>query len=266
MEQEVLSSEPSVEAIGDAGTTPAATLEATADGPFLAALLDCEEAAAEEREEALFFLFDGETSERHFARCCGVIVRGRDAQRAEALLAAGAPLVLLGEAALYDSELIARLTQGYPGRVGIYAPTRRMPVSWTLETESNADFKTLAPSICEPNWEILREDGSPTGTLLRWWMRAMRERGASCFLVEAEVRDDADLNILAGLVEDFDETLWLTPRPGKRLPFSEWQCYGHCRRFALRPHQRAEFQHECGPQNEASDIGEENHPQTIGTS
>lgn len=171
------------------------------------------------------------------ASCAGIILaRGEEAEaRATALFAAGASLVLLGEAALSDSSVVARLASAHPGKVGIYAPVSRQTVSWSFETVSNADFKTVTPSCCEPAWEVLKADGSPTGTLAGWWLDAMRALGARHFLVAADVRDDTDLNILAGLTEDFGDSLWVGPRNDEVTSLSDWVCHGQCRQLALSP-------------------------------
>lgn len=179
------------------------------------------------------YLFDAPGIEAIAAECAGVVLTAGGEERAATLLANGAPFVFLGEAALIDSEALVRLAQLNPGRVGVYAPVRRQPVSWSFETSSNADFKTVTPSVCEPAWEILKADGSPTGTQAGWWLKAICDLGASQFLVQANVRDDADLNVLAGLVEDLGETLWISPRDGERLPLTDWIAYGHCYQLAL---------------------------------
>jgi hypothetical protein len=178
-------------------------------------------------------IFDTPGVEAVAAECAGIVLASESAGRAETLLVAGAPCVYVGEAALRDSEALARLAQAHPGQIGIYAPVRRQPVSWSFVTDSNADFKTVAPSVCEPSWEVLKADGTPTGTHAGWWLKAMRDLGAAHFLVQAEVRDDADLNILAGLVEDLGASLWVAPRAGEGLPLSDWVAYGQCRQLAL---------------------------------
>lgn len=182
------------------------------------------------------FVFDKPGVEELAAVCAGIVLPERAGAEARAaiLLDAGAPLVLLGESALFDSELVRRLAESHPGKVGIYAPAQRQAVSWTLDTVSNADFRTMTPSVCEPAWEVIKANGAPTGTLLAWWLAAMRDLGATQFLVHANVRDDADLNILAGLVESFGEQLWIAPRDEEGcLPYDDWVDYGHCRQLVL---------------------------------
>lgn len=180
-------------------------------------------------------VFDTAGVEAIAAECGGIILAQGDAARAETLLAAGASCVLLGEVALVDSGVVSRLAQAYPGRIGIYAPAQRQAVSWSFETVSNADFKTVTPSVCEPAWEVLKADGTPTGTLVHWWLGALRELGATQFLVHADVRDDTDLNILAGLVETLGDSLWLAPQTETCLPFADCVNYGQCRQWVLAP-------------------------------
>lgn len=168
------------------------------------------------------------------ALCAGVIVNSAEMGRISTLFAAGAEMVFIGEAALLDSSIIDRLVSDYGGeRVGIYAPLRRQTVTWSFETVSNADFKTVTPSFCEPAWEVLRADGAGTGTLASWWLKAMREIGASCFLVRADIQDDTDLNLCASLVEDLGEALWIGPLTDISPPIAEWIEHGHARQLAL---------------------------------
>jgi len=180
------------------------------------------------------FVFDAPGIEAVAALCAGVILASGDEQRAATLLAAGADCVFVGEAALIDSTAINRLVARYGGEsVGIYAPLRRQTVSWSLETVSNADFKTITPSRCEPAWEVVKADGSSTGALAPWWLAAMRELGASRFLVQVDIRDDTDLNLCAGLVEDLGDALWIGPLADPAPGLADWVEYGQCRQLAL---------------------------------
>lgn len=154
--------------------------------------------------------------------------------RAEALLAAGAACVLLGEAALLDSGVVERLAGRYgPGRIGVYVPARRLAVSWSFDTTSNADFKVVTPSVCEPAWEVLRADGSGSGAYAGWWIGEMVKRGAGLVLVQVDIEDDADLNLCAGLVEDLGERLWLGPLTDPAPRLDEWTTYGRLGQLAL---------------------------------
>lgn len=180
------------------------------------------------------FVCDGPGAEAVAALCAGVILAGDDEQRAATLLAAGADCVFVGEAALLDSTVVDRLVAAHGAeRIGIYAPLGRQSVSWSFETVSNADFKTVTPSHCEPAWEVLRADGNGTGTLAGWWLKAMRELGASRFLVRVDIRDDTDLNLCAGLVEDLGEALWIGPLQDAAPCLVDWVDYGRCRQLVL---------------------------------
>lgn len=180
------------------------------------------------------FIFDDPGVEAIASLCAGVILASGDERRATTLLASGASCVFVGAAALADSTVIDRLVAAHGAeRIGIYAPVRRQSVSWSFETVSNADFKTITPSHCEPAWEVVTADGSGTGTLARWWLGALREQGASRFLVQVDIVDDTDLNLCAGLVEELGDALWIGPLldPAPRL--ADWVAYGQCRQLML---------------------------------
>ncbi len=184
--------------------------------------------------EADEFVFDAPGLETQAAECAGIVLPEGNETRATTLLAAGAPRVYLGGAVLLDSTLVERLVAAYgTERIGIYAPLRRQTVSWSFETVSNADFKTVTPSHCEPAWEVLWADGSGTGTLASWWLKTMGELGASSFLVRVDIRDDTDLNLCAGLVEELGEALWLGPLTDPAPALAEWVDFGQCRQLAL---------------------------------
>jgi hypothetical protein len=182
------------------------------------------------------FVIDAPGIEALASFCAGVVLETGDEARATTLITSGAPLVFLGEAALVDSTVVERLVAAHGGaRIGIYAPARRQAVSWSFETVSNADFKTVAPSFCEPGWEVLKADGAATGSLLRWWLGALRDLGATQFLVRADIRDDTDLNLCAGLVEEFGDGLWLGPLTDTEPKLAEWIEFGQCRQLVLPP-------------------------------
>lgn len=153
--------------------------------------------------------------------------------RAGALLEMGAARVYVGDAAVADSEAVTRLLQTYgPEQIGVYIRCRRMEVSWSLETESNADFSVVTPSVCEPAWEILRADGSRTGTLASWWLGVMFERGVGSALLQVDIADDTDLNLCATLTEAHGDKLWLAPlAAGNRL--GEWVRWGKAAQLAV---------------------------------
>ena len=187
-------------------------------------------------EAELLFRFD-EPGQAPRAHDGGTpILRHGDEARAAALLEAGAPQVLLGEAALSDADLPLRLAARFgPGRAGLFVPARRMPMSWSFDTVSNADFRVVTPSLCEPGWEILRADGSATGVHVGWWLAEMKKRGISSALVQVEILDDTDLNLCAGLVEEMGEGLWIAPGGQVEPALTDWVRYGKATRIALPP-------------------------------
>lgn len=164
----------------------------------------------------------------------GIVLPEAGEAIARGFLAMGAPRIFLGAAALLDSALVERLARDYGSEsVGLFLPVARMAISWSLETESNADFKTVMPSIGEPGWEILGSDDGRTGTLVQWWLAAMFERGASSAILRVDIVDDTDLNICAGLVERFGDKLWFAPRSSVGNRLADWRCWGGVRRFAV---------------------------------
>jgi hypothetical protein len=142
--------------------------------------------------------------------------------------------VYLGEAALLDADLVRRLADEYGSeRIGVYVPARRMQVGWSLDTESNADFRIMRPTVCEPCWEILMADGARTGTFAGWWMGEMFARGASSALLRVDIGDDTDLNILAGLTEQWGEKLWVAPLEQDDPDLESWVTLGHAGQLAV---------------------------------
>lgn len=182
------------------------------------------------------FHFDG-PGHSSFVETGGIpILRYGDEARAAALLEAGAPQVLLGEAVLSDADLPLRLAARFGAeRVGLFVPARRMAVSWSFDTVSNADFRVVTPSLCEPGWEIRRADGSATGIRVDWWLGEMKKRGISTALVQVDILDDTDLNLCAGLVEDLCEGLWIAPAGQGEPALADWVRYGKAARIALPP-------------------------------
>ena len=182
------------------------------------------------------FVMDGATLTEHADSCAAIVLADGKEARAHALLDAGARRVLIGEAALIDGAIIERLAEKYgKQRVGLYVPVSMLAVDWSFETVSNADFKVVTPSICEPTWEILRADGSGTGTHADWWIGQMLARGAQMVLLRADIKDDTDLNLCAGLVEKLGDQLWITPLPNTTPPLSEWIEFGRVGQLALPP-------------------------------
>jgi hypothetical protein len=169
-------------------------------------------------------------------RVTAAIVATGGETEAVRLLEAGVPRVLIGQAALEDGELVRRLARRYSAdRIGIYVLARPMEVNWSFETVSNADFKVVTPSIGAPSWDVLMADGSATGTHADWWIREMCARGASQVLIRADIKDNHDLNICAGLVEELGERLWVAPLNAENPKLGDWIEFGQVRQLALPP-------------------------------
>ena len=155
------------------------------------------------------------------------------AERARELITCGADCVLLGDAAMRDSALVAALSAELgEGKVGVWVPARRMSVNWALDFECNADFRCLAPSRVTPAWEILSSTGQGTGTDAGWWIAQMLDRGAAMAVVAVDI-DDAGLNICAGLTEQFASRLWFTPLHDLEADLRPWVEYGHATNLVL---------------------------------
>jgi len=192
------------------------------------------------------FLFDGPSADVGAASCAAIVLPNSSEARAESLLVAGAKQVLIGQAALLDSGCIERLVEKFgKERIGLYVPVRILAVDWSFETVSNADFKVVTPSLCEPTWEVLRADGSGTGTHADWWIGQMQERGAQTVLLHADADSDPDLNLCAGQVDKLGDQVWVTPRTNCTPPLADWIAFGQVRQLALPPdlyQQRAAWQ------------------------
>ena len=184
--------------------------------------------------DGMYFLGEGEELPESLQHINIVLRQGGEARAVE-LLALGAARVLLADAALLDSAVIARLAQEYGSeRIGVYLPARKMGVSWVLETVSNEDFNCLTPSYGKPAWEVLLNDGSGTGTDVEWWLQEMFNLGASIALVAMDMQDD-DLNICAGLVESYGDKLWFAPLHQPDADLEPWVRYGQVRQLLLPP-------------------------------
>lgn len=198
-------------------------------------LVRCLFDAAGEAPAEAFFSDDDCTPEDALERCFVLLGDGGEA-RARERLASGAAGVLIGEAALRDAEIVTRLAGEFGSqRIGVLVPCARMQVSWRLDTESNADFNIMRPSICEPSLEVLTAGARRTGTLAPWWIERMIERGAGPVLVRADFRDDTDLNLCADLVERFGERLWIGPLRDEQPPLGDLAALAGVARFALPP-------------------------------
>lgn len=153
---------------------------------------------------------------------------------ATALLEAGVSRVFVAEAALRDSSLVQRLLKRFgAARVGLHVPVQRQAVSWSFDSESNADFSVVTPSLCQPAWEVLNSAGEPCGVRAAPWIDEMVARGVQTVLLRADIRDDADLNLCAGMVETLGDKLWLAPLSDPLPPVADWIAYGQARQLVL---------------------------------
>lgn len=182
---------------------------------------------------------------RHVVAGAHVVMNAEPEAAAAALLEAGAARIFVGQTALLDGGSVDRLLKRFgAARVGLHAPVRRQTVSWSFETESNADFRVVTPSLCEPTWEVLKADGEPSGIRADSWLHEMQDRGVQSILLRADIRDDADLNLCAGMVEMLGSKLWLAPLDDPAPPIADWIEFGQARQLALPTalyHRRHEF-------------------------
>lgn len=180
------------------------------------------------------FLLDRNLIPADPRRTEGLVVPGGGKEHVRQLLLAGAPRVYIGEDALLDSSLVEKLAAEFgSGRIGLYVPVRRMQADWSMNTTSNADFRFMTPSVCEPCWEILKADGSRSGTHAAWWIGEMFKLGAASALIRVDMADDADLNILAGMTERWGDRLWLAPLAGAEPDLAAWVELGGARQLAV---------------------------------
>ena len=179
------------------------------------------------------FIFDGDGLPEDLAHVSVVLISAGRESACE-LMARGAARVLLGEAALLDSSLIETLSKELGAdKVGVWVPALRMEVSWALDITSNADFRCVTPSCGKPAWEVLKSDGSRSGTDAGWWLGQMLEHGASLALLGADVADDTGLNLCAELMEQFGTRLWLTPLMDLDADLLPWIRYGQARNLVI---------------------------------
>ena len=170
----------------------------------------------------------------HMVTNAQVVLQGESEGMATALLNAGARKIFLGEVALYDSTVVSRLVQIFGSeRIGLHVPVQRQSVSWSFETESNEDFNVVTPSHCEPVWEVLKSNGESSGVRAASWITAMLHHGVSTVLVRADIADDIDLNLCAGLVESVGDRLWVAPLTDVAPPVADWINFGQVTQLAL---------------------------------
>lgn len=163
-----------------------------------------------------------------------VVLAGESEAVATKLLQAGARKVFLGEAALFDSTVVSRLVHAFgSARIGLHVPVQRQSVSWSFETESNEDFNVVTPSLCEPVWEVLKANGESSGVRAARWIDIMLQHGVSTVLLRADLGDDVDLNLCAGLVETVGDKLWVAPLTDNAPLIADWINFGQVTQLAL---------------------------------
>jgi hypothetical protein len=222
-------------AIPSTKVTPTAT-DADSDALAGCALRCVAEGEAPAAADESYLFDDPALDAARLAAAAGIVLPRAGTGRAAALLAAGARRVLVGEAALLDGSIVSALAATFGGeRVGVHVPGRRFEVTWSFDASSNADFKVMTPSLGAPAWEVLRADGTPTGTQALWWIDAMFGLGASEALLRVDIRDDADLELCAECVERFGDRVWLGPRMDPAPALADWVRLGRVRRLALPP-------------------------------
>lgn len=183
----------------------------------------------------------------------GVVLGAESEATATALLDAGISKVFVGEAALLDAGVMPRLLKRFGAeRLGLHVPVQRQSVSWSFETESNADFRVVTPSLCEPSWEVLKADGTPSGIRANVWIDDMLQRGVQSVLLRADICDDTDLNLCAGMVETLGSKLWIAPLTDPAPAIADWVSYGQATQLAL-PAALYHRRHELLPRTNDTD-------------
>lgn len=196
--------------------------------------------AGEPSPEGVRFMRDSNQLPESLEQITIVLDQGTEA-RASELIALGAERVLLADAALLDSTAVARLVQQHGAeRVGVWLPVKKRQISWAIDYISNEDFNCLTPSFGKAGWEVVKSDGTSTGTDAEWWVSEMLSLGASMVLISVDAQDD-DLNICAGLMENHGKKLWFTPWQLPDADLEPWVRYGRVRRLVLpEPNSRDE--------------------------
>lgn len=164
----------------------------------------------------------------------GVVLRSGGLSQARARLAAGARQVLLADAALADASLVrAAVAEFGAARLGVWLPAARMEVCWSLDSQSNGDFKCMVPSDPQARWEVLASDMRRTGIDACRWIEQLVRQGASTILVSVDMRDERDLDLCAGLMERFTHALWFSPLAALDADLTPWVDFGRVTRLVL---------------------------------
>jgi hypothetical protein len=162
-----------------------------------------------------------------------VLARGGLAQ-ARARLAAGARQVLLADAALRDISVIRSAVAEFGApRVGAWLPVKRIEVCWSLDSQSNGDFKCMVPTNPQAGWEILNSDMERTGTEVGAWIEQLARLGVTTVLISVDMQDDRDLDLCAGFMERFGTRLWFSPLTASDADLATWVEFGQVSRLVL---------------------------------
>lgn len=163
-----------------------------------------------------------------------VALEGGGLAQARARLAAGARQVLLADVLLHDISLMrSAIAEFGAGHVGAWLPARRAAVSWALDTQSNGDFKCMAPSNPQARWEVLTSDMRHSGPEVGTWVEQLARMGVGTILISVDMQDDRDLDLCAGLVERFGERLWFSPLTDVDADLAPWVEFGQVSALVL---------------------------------
>lgn len=163
-----------------------------------------------------------------------VVTDSRDEAHIGQLLARGAQYVLVGELALLDGLAFERLLAELgSARLGVWVRAVRNEIIWSLADEApNAGFKCMQPSMGLPGWDILRADGSTTGTDAEWWIGEMLGKGIAMALICIDMQDE-DMNICATLMLKHGAALWFSPLHQPEVDLEPWVRWGKVRQLVL---------------------------------
>lgn len=186
----------------------------------------------EEKKSPPTFIFDKGNDLVDISGCYVVAPKANQA-RIEALMAAGASQVLLGETALLDSNLMNEVISEYGKRIGIWLPVRRASTNWSLDSESNADFRFVSFSRPQPRWLVLRADGSLTDVDALWWAEEMLKAGCSSVMVSVKEPEDDDLLACAEMSEIATDHFWLDTGSIDIEELRFWVKYGHAHQLVV---------------------------------
>lgn len=172
------------------------------------------------------FMLDSDLLPARLSNVSVVLESGGLAQ-ARIRLAAGARRVLFADALLHDISLMrSAIAEFGAERVGVWLPARRASVSWALDTQSNGDFKCMAPSNPQARWEVLTSDMRHVGPEAGAWVEQLVRLGVGTILISVDMQDDRDLDLCAGLVERFGERLWFSPLTDLEADLAPWVEFG----------------------------------------